>query len=77
MLQKLNYFLPLGSNVVAIEVVKFCPLLIFWITRVLLIFFFSSLGTAVLDVFSQFLIDFWKIEKLEFQLLDALITNCT
>ena len=33
--------------------------------------------TAVLDVFKQLLIEIWEIEKLEFQLLDALITNRT
>ena len=72
-LQKLNLFLTLGDKVVGVVVLKFYPFLNFCITGVLLIifFFFSSMGTAVLHVFVQLL-----IEKLEFQLLDALITNC-
>ena len=35
------------------------------------------MGTTVLDVFVQMLVEIWEIEKLEFQLLDALITNST
>ena len=33
--------------------------------------------TAVFDVFVLLLVGIWEIEKLEFQQLDALITNCT
>ena len=55
---------------------KFNPFLNFEITRVFLIIFFSSMGTAIFDVFIQLLIEIWEIEKLEFQLLDALMKNC-